>query len=169
VSRRSRHSAHSLRQANRPPPDEPFVWFTREMLESASWRAMPLAARRVLDRVVLEHMAHGGTRNGELQVTYDDFKRYGLSSRRATAQAIRVAVALGFLDVTTQGRRSYGGSTLPSRYGLTWLLRCDLTSASNRWRIVRSLEAAKQIVRSVARTDRNPERKTEGVERARAA
>ena len=48
-----------------------------------------LPARRVLERVILEHMAHGGTQNGDLTVTYDDFALNGLSSRRITGQAIR--------------------------------------------------------------------------------
>lgn len=147
---RRRAPSRTLRLGNRPPPDEPFVWFTQDMLASEAWRAMPLAARQVVERVVLEHMAHGGTQNGELQVTYDDFAKYGLSSRRATAQAIRIAAALGFLEVTLKGRRSYGGARLASRYGLTWLPRCDRTPASNQWRCVSSPEAAKAMARGLA-------------------
>jgi hypothetical protein len=120
------------------------------MLESESWSAMPLSARRVVDRVVLEHLAHGGTQNGELVVTYDDLARFGLSSRRATAAAIRIAVSLGFLDITVRGRRAFGGARLPSRYGLTWLPKCDRTPASNRWRGIATRAEAKQIARAAA-------------------
>ncbi len=108
---------------------------------------MPLSTRRVLDRVVLENMAHGGAQNGDLIVTYDDFVRFGLSSRRATAVAIRTAVDLGFLDVVERGHRSYGGVRRPSRYRLTWLDACDGGTRSNRWRAVTTRAQAEQIVR----------------------
>lgn len=123
------------------------MWFTRAMYESPAWDAMPLAARRVMERVVLEHMAHGGTRNGELVVTYDDFARYGLSSRRATATGLRAAEALGFIDVTARGRLCYGGARVASRYGLTWLPRCDGTPASNRWEAIVDRHHARNVVK----------------------
>lgn len=147
---RSRSSRLS-RSPNAPPADEPWVWLTREMLESASWAALPRAARRVVERVILEHMAHAGTQNGELTVTYEDFAAYGLASRRATAVAIRVAVTLGFLDVTFRGQRCYGRARRPSRYGLTWLPRADRTPASNRWRTIRTRDDAKAAVRAAAK------------------
>jgi hypothetical protein len=90
-------------------PKGAFVWFTRELLESQAWSAMPLAARRVVERVAIEHMNHGGTRNGALVVTYDDFEKFGVR-RKSIAQAIKKAAALGFLDVTGKGHRSYGNA-----------------------------------------------------------
>jgi hypothetical protein len=71
--------------------------------------------------------------NGELVVTYDDFESFGIR-RKTIAQAIQTAVALGFLDLTERGRRSYGPSRRPSHYGLTWLPRADWTPASNMWK-----------------------------------
>jgi hypothetical protein len=114
-------------------PTGAFVWFEREMLESEAWRRMPLAARSVVDRLCIEHMAHGGTKNGDLIVTYDDFEVFGIR-RRSIAKAIKMATDLGFIDVTGRGRRSYGIGRRPSTYGLTWLPRCDGTPASNKWR-----------------------------------
>ncbi len=103
---------------------------------------MPLCARLVLERVLIEHMAHAGTQNGELTVTYDDFVRFGLSSRPAAARGIRIAVGLGFLDVTRRGRRSFGGVRQASQYGIAWLPRSDGTLASNRWRKIVTREQA---------------------------
>ena len=40
---------------NRPPADEPWIWLSRSMLESPAWTAMPLAARKVVERIELEH------------------------------------------------------------------------------------------------------------------
>jgi hypothetical protein len=113
------------------------------MLESDAWKAMPIGARRVVDRIVLENMAHAGTRNGSLIVTYDDFIEFGLASRRATASAIRTASELGFIDVVERGRRCFGGVRRPSQYGLTWLDRSDGTARSNRWRTIASRGEAK--------------------------
>lgn len=121
------------RRPGGPPEDMPWVWITREMLESPAWSAMSLGARRVLDRILLENMAHAGTHNGKLIVTYDDFVEYGLSSRRATAEAIRVLIALGFVEQTVAGKRCYGGARVASQYAISWLPRCDGVAISSKW------------------------------------
>jgi len=70
---RKRTGMTAIKRENRPPKDMPWIWLTREMLESPAWRAMDmLAARRVVERIILEHMAHAGTENGNLIVTYAD-------------------------------------------------------------------------------------------------
>ncbi len=143
-----RRTSVLFRKPNAPPPDQPWMWFTHEMMELEAWRALTLPARKVIDRVVIEHFAHGGTQNGQLVVTYDDFVGYGLSSRRITAQAIRIAVALGFLDIAMRGVRAFGSARRPSRYGLTWLPRSDRTPASNRWRSIVTKEDARRLVAS---------------------
>ena len=56
---------------------------------------MSLAARKIVERVAIEHMGHGGTLNGSLIVTYDDFETFGVR-RKSIAPAIKKAVALGF-------------------------------------------------------------------------
>jgi hypothetical protein len=66
-------SKHSAKQGNRPPKGEPWIWLTREMLSSPAWRALSPAALKVVKRVMLEHMAHACTANGNLVVTYGDF------------------------------------------------------------------------------------------------
>jgi hypothetical protein len=106
---------------------------TQAMLESPAWAAMTLAARKVVDRIAIEHLGHGLGFNGELTVTYDDFERFGLR-RSSVLEAIAVANGLGFIDVTVRGARSYGVRKVPSQYGLTWLPRRDGTPASNRWK-----------------------------------
>jgi hypothetical protein len=78
-------------------------------------------------------MAHAGTENGNLIVTYDDLVKYGLD-RRSIAYAVDLAEQLGFLDVIQKGIKGFGPARRPSIYGLTWLDRADRTPASNRWR-----------------------------------
>jgi CRISPR/Cas system Type II protein with McrA/HNH and RuvC-like nuclease domain len=44
-----------------------------ELLESPAWRVMSLSAHRVVDRIDIELRHHGGTENGKLIVTFDQF------------------------------------------------------------------------------------------------
>lgn len=50
-----------------------FIPHRVEMLESPAWRALSFVARRILDRLEIEHAGHGGAENGRLICTYDDF------------------------------------------------------------------------------------------------
>lgn len=123
-----------------------------EMLESPAFRVLSLSARRVLDRVEVEMGHHGGTDNGRLPVTYDDFQRYGID-RHAIAPAIREACALGFLEVTERGRAGNAEFRSPSLYRLTyrddWRKKGDPT---HEWRRINSIECALEI-RDKARAD----------------
>jgi hypothetical protein len=125
-----------FKERNAPPKGEGqnWAWFTREMLESLSWRALNLASRRVVERVIIEHLKHGGTQNGDLPVTFADFQESGVP-RCLIKASIELAVALGWIDVVERGVRGYGPARRPTRYGLTWLPRADWTAASNRWRL----------------------------------
>jgi hypothetical protein len=118
------------------------------MMESPAWGALTAPARRVVDRIVIEHMHHAGTMNGELVVTYDNFQAFGIS-RGAIKPAIEVAVKLGFIDITAIGLRSYGNARRPSSYALTWLPRNDGAPPSNRWNAIKSKEQAEAKVAGV--------------------
>jgi hypothetical protein len=118
---------------NHPPPGEPWVWLTREILESEAWRSLSRAARLVIDRVILEHMAHAGTENGNLIVTYHDFEKFGIR-RGSLKAAISDAVAHGLIIVTEKGRASVGPDRWPSKYALGWLPLRDGSAAFNRWK-----------------------------------
>lgn len=126
--------AHRLREArNRPPPDEPWIWLTRQLIEFDAWRSMSRAARLVVDRIMLEHMAHAGTENGNLVVTYADFVKFGVR-RESLPVAIADAAARGLITVTERGRASTGPDRWPSRYALGWLPLFDGAPALNRWK-----------------------------------
>ena len=66
---------------------------------------------------------------------------------------------LGLLDITLRGRRSYGGARQASRYGLTWLPRCDGTPASNRWRRIKSKGHAEAVIQEASGNGAAPRRK----------
>jgi hypothetical protein len=91
-----------------------------DMVRSPAWRALSLSARRLLDRLEIEHAAHGGAENGKLPVTYDDFVRYGIH-RHAVRPAIREAVALGFLKIRQSGRAGNADFRRPNIFELTYV------------------------------------------------
>jgi hypothetical protein len=109
---------------------------TIEMLESPAYRVLSLSARRVLDRLEIEFAHHGGSDNGRLPVTYDDFERYGID-RHAIAPAIREVTALGFIEVTVQGRAGNSEFRTPSRYRVTYR-QTDYARPTDDWRDVKT-------------------------------
>jgi hypothetical protein len=103
------------------------------MLESPAWQSLSLVARRVIDRIILEHMAHAGTENGNLVVTYKHFTNFGIR-HSSISGAIQEAVERGFVIITEKGRASTGPNRWPTRYALGWLPLKDGTPATNRWK-----------------------------------
>jgi len=97
-----------------------FIAHPRELRESSAWLALPDNARRILDRIEIEHMRHGGAENGALPCTYSDFVGHGIR-RASVSLAIRQCTALGFLEITHRGGRSISEHRNPSRYRLTYI------------------------------------------------
>jgi hypothetical protein len=121
-----------------------------EMLESPAYCALSLSARRVLDRLEIEMAHHGGTDNGRLPVTYDDFQQYGID-RQAIAPAIREAAALGFVKITERGRTGSKAHRTPSLYRLTYRHSKESSGdGSHEWRKIETSELA-QTIASAAR------------------
>jgi len=130
-----------------PPEGEPWVWMTAEMLASPAWAALSNHARKVIDRVMVEHMAHGGRENGALPVTYDDLVKVGLRRNRI-ASAIAEAVALGFID-HQRGRPAGGEAKGHAQvFRLTWMRSKDGESATNRWKPLDRSEADRRAALS---------------------
>src|SRR5262245_5097540 len=98
---------------------ENFVMHFRSMLESPAWGALSITARRILDRLELEHMGHAGLENGKLVCTYDDFEEYG-ARRHCLKLAILQLQQLGFIEVMQWGRQAVGDGRVPSKYRLTY-------------------------------------------------
>jgi hypothetical protein len=117
---------------NRPPEGEAFIWMTQELLQSDAWRTAPITTRRFVDRVLLEHIAHAGTKNGELIVTYRDLAEWGITQYHRR-RAIDDAIARGLIDRTERGRASSGRGK-PSKYAIGWVGRSDGSAPRNRWK-----------------------------------
>jgi hypothetical protein len=127
-----------------------------EMLESPAFRVLSLSAHRVLNRIEIEMAHHGGTENGRLAVTYDDFEAYGIH-RHAIASAIREAVALGFVEVTEKGRAGNAEHRKSSRYRLTYRHAKGLPGdGTHEWRKAASDLAEAEKIAKLARQQARP-------------
>lgn len=115
---------------NMPPQGEQFGWITKNMFESPAWRALGINARKVLDRIMLEHLSHAGAQNGELICTYEDFQTYGVT-RRYICAALEDLKCFGFIRIT-HGEPN-GSHRPPNIYRLTWMGTNEL-SATNNWK-----------------------------------
>lgn len=122
-----------------PPEGEAWLWLTQSLLESASWRAMTSAARKIVDRLCIEHMAHGGRENGRLAVGYDAFEATGID-RGLIKRTLAELDALGLVKCEQRGRRGWGNGTARlSSYRLTFfgvVGSDDQRPATNEWKAV---------------------------------
>lgn len=85
---------------------------------SPAWRGMSMNARRALERIELEQMAHAGTENGNLVVTHKDFIQHGVTHNRV-ADAINELAAFRLIQITQAGKAGTGTSH-PNKFELTW-------------------------------------------------
>jgi hypothetical protein len=129
--------------------DGQFVAHTIEMIRSPAWSVLSLSARRVLDRIEIEHADHGGNENGRLPVTYDDFECYGIH-RHAIAPAIRETVALGFAEITERGRAGNAEFRSPHKFRLTYL-RVGRAPTTNEWQRIKTAEEAQARAKAARR------------------
>jgi len=95
----------------------PFVGRLGEMLESPAFMILSGAAQRVLFRLEIELLHHGGNDNGKLVVTFDQFEKYGVR-RKSIASALRELEALGFIEVVEHG--CAGNAGYGKRRWCTW-------------------------------------------------
>jgi hypothetical protein len=97
---------------------EQFVPRPRSMLESRGYRALSLSAHRVLARIEVEHLKHGGKDNGRLPVTHRDFLEYGVRPN-SVASAIHELTSWRFVRIMKKGRS--GKNSTPTEYLLTYV------------------------------------------------
>ena len=122
------------------------------MLKSPAFGVLSLSARQVLDRIEIELGHHGGTDNGRLPVTYDDFVAYGIH-RHAIGPAIREAVALGFLQITQRGRAGNAEFRSPNYFRLTYKHSKDVVGdGSHEWRRIETTAQATEIASGARRS-----------------
>ena len=55
------------------PPKEPWAFIPLEVLESGAFQSLSINARRVIDRLIIEHFRHNRLENGALRVAARQF------------------------------------------------------------------------------------------------
>ena len=55
--------------SGKPPEGVPWIWMTRGMVATPLWAALSITARRILDALIVENLAHAGFENGNLAAT----------------------------------------------------------------------------------------------------
>jgi hypothetical protein len=118
-----------------------FITHSREMRTSPAWGCLPYHARRILDRLEIEHMDQDGSWNGSLQVSYEEFVDAGIPNKRSVALAVRQCEALGFLTV------KHGGRGEASLYCLTYVNgRGASPFPTDTWRRIKTRSAAQKLL-----------------------
>jgi hypothetical protein len=97
-----------MKLRNSPPKDAPWIWLSRDLVRSAAWRSQGINARRIVDCLMIEHMAKGGQHNGELKAPHRLLRALGIDAHYvvgaireaeevvlARADGSRVSVLLG--------------------------------------------------------------------------
>jgi hypothetical protein len=125
------------------------------MFKSPSYRVMSRAAEKILRRLEIELSEHAGKNNGDLIVTFAQFEEFGVH-RNAIAPAIRELVALGFLEVTEQGRAGNAEFRRPAKYRLTYLPTAD-AEPTHEWRQITEDDAG-MIAQGARRSGSNSAR-----------
>jgi hypothetical protein len=115
-------------------PEPPFIAHSIEFYQSEAFRSLNNAERKILARIEIEHMKHGGKENGRLVCLYDDFVAYGVR-RPSIPAAIKHLETVGAIEMTQRGRRDAMHN--PHHYRLTYQPSFDGKWPTNEWRSYR--------------------------------
>jgi hypothetical protein len=122
------------------------------MLEAPAFMVLSGAAQRVLFRLEIELLHHGGNDNGKLVVTFDQFEKYGVR-RKSIAAALRELEALGFIQIVERGCAGNAGYGKPNVFRLTYRPSDGAPEdGSHEWRRVKTMEDALRIQRAARAT-----------------
>jgi hypothetical protein len=145
---------------------ENWISYPRSLVESPALRVLSRGAILIMRRIELEHMAHGGAENGNLQVTRRQFEDWGVH-RDAIGPAIREIVALGFTEITEHGHAGVGGHGVSNRFRLTYVNTKSREQPTHEWRLITTIDEAERIARA-ARGNKDPRARDIGARGGRA-
>jgi hypothetical protein len=125
-----------------------FVPHRLEMLISPAWQQAPRPLRRLIERLEIEHLRHGGFNNGELYVSYNQFVAFGLSKKsiRPTldlGQALGLIEVIQDVDVIPGDRKS--DLRPENKYRLTYVPAKGKQSPTDEWKAI-SADRAERLL-----------------------
>ena len=111
-----------------------------EMLKHPSWRLAPIPLRRAIERFEIEHLGHGGQKNGHLFVSYGQLEQTGIS-RRSIAAVLELGWQLGLVE-TIRPNDPLGDIRSPNAYRLTYVPAKGKGAPTDEWRRLKPEEAS---------------------------
>lgn len=134
-----------------------FVPHRLEMLRSPAWRAAPPQLHRMLDRIEVEHLSHGGLENGNLFIPYAQFEQCGIS-RRQIRSLCDLGEALGLIEVVKSEEAGNGLVRPPNAYRLTYVPSKSSKAPTDEWRSISAERAAALVQQFRASDDKSRQR-----------
>jgi hypothetical protein len=125
---------HSGQRVSRHECEAPFAQLPLSLVGGVVLSALSITARRVLDRLIAEHLKHGGRENGRLHVSYRQLAQWTRANDGNIPPALAELVDLGLL-VITHGERVAGSSKVaPNVYRLTFFPDHEDAASTDEWR-----------------------------------
>lgn len=128
-----------------------FVPHRLEMLIHPAWQMAPVPLRRMLERLEVEHLRHGGCKNGELFVSFNQFVAASIS-RRKIAPVQDLGEALGLMELI-RPTDVCGDLRAPNSYRLTYLPTKGTKAPTDEWKFV-TQQRATQLVETYLEIER---------------
>lgn len=121
-----------------------FVPHRLELLLSPAWQAVPRPLQKLLERLEIEHLRHGGYENGHLFVSYEQFVSYGIS-KRSIRPTLALGEALKLITVSRADEVGSGNLRPPNAYGLTYVPMKGKNAVGDEWKQVSKDQAERAV------------------------
>ncbi|GLQ78080.1 hypothetical protein GCM10007881_15960 [Mesorhizobium huakuii] len=120
-----------------------FVPHRLELLVSPPWQLAPVPLRRMLERLEIEHLRHGGQNNGQLYVSFGQFEAASISRRKiVSTQAL--GAELGLME-TIRSSEPVGDLRAPNAYRLTYVEAKGGVAPTDEWKRITKDRAERLI------------------------
>lgn len=100
-----------------------FIRLSKALLKSYSWRYKSVLVTKLIDFLLIEHLEHAGTENGNLIATHKQLNKYGIGKQYINL-TINEAEELGLI-VCDRGMRKNVCDSYPNKFRLTFLNSCE--------------------------------------------
>lgn len=119
------------------------TWLTQwiphrlEMLLHPAWQKAPRPLKKIIERLEIEHLRHGGFNNGELYVSYLQLVDFGLS-KRSIKPVLQLGEDLGLIEVIQRDEAVQGDIRPANAYRLTYVPAKGKENPTDEWKLISS-------------------------------
>jgi DNA-binding IclR family transcriptional regulator len=107
---------------------------------SRSLWPLSVSLRRILDRLIAQHLTHYMKANGQLMVSYEELAAHAGADKSDVSSALAELVDVGLTDIK-HGQWSTSTKRLPNRYRLTFF-PVDEAAPTHEWKRFEPSEGA---------------------------